>query len=39
MTMEANIHPASIVDWVVLLVMGVGWFAATVFILCIMEVC
>ncbi|KAF9464615.1 V-type ATPase, V0 complex, 116kDa subunit family [Collybia nuda] len=37
MTMEDYIHPGSIFDWIILLVMGGFWFGATVFILCIME--
>ncbi|KAJ4475621.1 V-type ATPase, V0 complex, 116kDa subunit family [Lentinula aciculospora] len=37
MTLEAWLEPTGVFDWIVLIVMGVFWFALTVFILCIME--
>lgn len=39
MTIEKFLGPASVFDWVGLVIMGSTWFGLTVGILCIMEVC
>ena len=38
MTIEKFLGPASVFDWVGLVIMGSTWFGLTVGILCIMEV-
>lgn len=38
MTIESFLEPKGVIDWIALLVMGVGWFVLTVCILCLMEV-
>jgi len=38
MTIEKFLGPASVFDWVGLVIMGGTWFGLTVGILCIMEV-
>lgn len=38
MTIESLLEPKGVIGWIALLVVGVGWFALTVCILCLMEV-